>query len=138
MTRQAVGPDSPIRSRSKTLAALNKVVDDLIAGDEKLSITSVARAAGVTPGLIHNTYPSIAERIRNIVGKSVRAQRDSKHQALMSEKEKNRVLRAENDQLLAEVARLASVNQRLIFEMIQLKAVANGKVTALPLKPGPN
>ncbi|MFU6524234.1 TetR family transcriptional regulator, partial [Pseudomonas aeruginosa] len=62
----------------------------------------------------------------------------SKHQALMSEKEKNRVLRAENDQLLAEVARLASVNQRLIFEMIQLKAVANGKVTALPLKPGPN
>ncbi|HFX1479994.1 TPA: TetR family transcriptional regulator, partial [Pseudomonas aeruginosa] len=118
--------------------ALNKVVDDLIAGDEKLSITSVARAAGVTPGLIHNTYPSIAERIRNIVGKSVRAQRDSKHQALMSEKEKNRVLRAENDQLLAEVARLASVNQRLIFEMIQLKAVANGKVTALPLKPGPN
>ena len=131
MTRQAVGPDSPIRSRSKTLAALNKVVDDLIAGDEKLSITSVARAAGVTPGLIHNTYPSIAERIRNIVGKSVRAQRDSKHQALMSEKEKNRVLRAENDQLLAEVARLASVNQRLIFEMIQLKAVANGKVTAL-------
>ncbi|OSH66462.1 TetR family transcriptional regulator (plasmid) [Klebsiella pneumoniae] len=138
MTRQAVGPDSPIRSRSKTLAALNKVVDDLIAGDEKRSITSVARAAGVTPGLIHNTYPSIAERIRNIVGKSVRAQRDSKHQALMSEKEKNRVLRAENDQLLAEVARLASVNQRLIFEMIQLKAVANGKVTALPLKPGPN
>ncbi len=138
MTRQAVGPDSPIRSRSKTLAALNKVVDDLIAGDEKLAITSVARAAGVTPGLIHNTYPSIAERIRNIVGKSVRAQRDSKHQALMSEKEKNRVLRAENDQLLAEVARLASVNQRLIFEMIQLKAVANGKVTALPLKPGPN
>ena len=138
MTRQAVGPDSPIRSRSKTLAAHNKVVDDLIAGDEKLSITSVARAAGVTPGLIHNTYPSIAERIRNIVGKSVRAQRDSKHQALMSEKEKNRVLRAENDQLLAEVARLASVNQRLIFEMIQLKAVANGKVTALPLKPGPN
>ncbi|ETK20480.1 TetR family transcriptional regulator [Pseudomonas fulva] len=138
MTRQAVGPDSPIRSRSKTLAALNKVVDDLIAGDEKLSITSVARAAGVTPGLIHNTYPSIAERIRNIAGKSVRAQRDSKHQALMSEKEKNRLLRAENDQLLAEVARLASVNQRLIFEMIQLKAVANGKVTALPLKPGPN
>ncbi|MBI6565660.1 MULTISPECIES: TetR family transcriptional regulator [Pseudomonas] len=137
MTRKAVSPDSPVRSRSKTLAALNKVVDDLIAGDEKLSITSVARAAGVTPGLIHNTYPGVAERIRNLVGKSVRAQRDSKHLALMSEKEKNRALRAENDQLLAEVARLASVNQKLIFEMIQLKAVANGKVAALPLKPGP-
>ena len=100
MTRKAVSPDSPVRSRSKTLAALNKVVDDLIAGDEKLSITSVARAAGVTPGLIHNTYPGVAERIRNLVGKSVRAQRDSKHLALMREKEKNRALRAENDQLL--------------------------------------
>lgn len=97
-----------------------------------------ARAAGVTPGLIHNTYPGVAERIRNLIGKSVRAQRDSKHLALMSEKEKNRALRAENDQLLAEVARLASVNQQLIFEMIQLKGVAKGKVTGLPMKPGPS
>ncbi|KIL02662.1 TetR family transcriptional regulator [Stutzerimonas stutzeri] len=138
MTRKIESPDSPVRSRSKTLAALNKVVDNLVAGDEKLSITSVARAAGVTPGLIHNTYPGVAERIRNLIGKSVRAQRDSKHLALMSEKEKNRALRAENDQLLAEVARLASVNQQLIFEMIQLKGVAKGKVTGLPMKPGPS
>lgn len=127
---------TPVRSRSKTLDALDKVIDNLVAGNEKLSIASVARAAGVTPGLIHNTYPAVAERIRNLMGKSVRAQRDSKHQALMIEKEKNRVLRAENDQLLAELARIASVNQRLLFEMAELKAVSSGKVVAVNPKPG--
>ncbi len=59
------------------------------------------------------------------MGKSVRAQRDSKHQALMVEKERNRVLRAENDQLLDELARIASVNQRLLFEMDELKTAGN-------------
>jgi len=118
-------------SRTKTLDALDKVIDKLVASNEKLSIAAVARAAGVTPGLIHNTYPAVAERIRNLMGKSVRAQRDSKHQALMSEKEKNRALRVENNQLLAELARIASVNQRLLFEIAELKAVSSGKVVAL-------
>ncbi len=90
----------------------------------------------VTPGLIHNTYPAVAERIRSIMGKSVRAQRDSKHQALMKEKELNKALRAENSQLLEEIARLASVNQRLVLELAQLKGVAQGKVIELAPKPG--
>ncbi|TPG90041.1 TetR family transcriptional regulator [Pseudomonas caspiana] len=111
-------------------------MDSLVAGNEKLSIASVARAAGVTPGLIHNTYPAVAEKIRNLMGKSVRAQRDSKHQALISEKEKNRALRAENDQLLKELARIASVNQRLLFEMAELQAVSSGKVVAMAPKSG--
>lgn len=38
------------RSRPKTADALNKVIDRMLAGNEKLSISSVARAAGVTPG----------------------------------------------------------------------------------------
>lgn len=124
------------RSRSKTLNALNKIIDGLVAGNEKLSIASVARAAGVTPGLIHNTYPAVAERIRTLMGKSVRVQRDSKHQALMLEKEKSKALRTENEQLLAELARLASVNQRLLFELAEKKAVSSGKVVALSPKTG--
>lgn len=103
MANKPTQDQTPGRSRSRTLVALDKVIDSLVAGNEKLSIASVARAAGVTPGLIHNTYPAVAEKIRNLMGKSVRAQRDSKHQALMSEKEKNRALRAENDQLLEEL-----------------------------------
>ncbi|MBI6605171.1 TetR family transcriptional regulator [Pseudomonas sp. S4_EA_1b] len=128
---------APGRSRSKTLDALDKVIDGFVAGNEKISIASVARAAGVTPGLIHNTYPAVAERIRTLMGKSVRAQRDSKHQALMVEKEKNRALRAENEQLLEELARLASVNQVLILEMAHLKGVVDGKVVTFVPKSGP-
>jgi transposase-like protein len=124
------------RSRSNTLSTLQKVIDRHEAGNEKISIASVARAAGVTPGLIHNTYPAVAERIRTLMGKSVRAQRDSKHQALANEKEKNKALRAENDQLLAELAQLASVNQCLIFEMAELKACATGKLVSLNPKSG--
>jgi hypothetical protein len=136
MTNKPSQDQTPGRSRSKTLDTLDKVIDSLVAGNEKLSIASVARAAGVTPGLIHNTYPAVAEKIRNLMGKSVRAQRDSKHQALISEKEKNRALRAENDQLLKELARIASVNQRLLFEMTELRAVSSGKVVAMAPKSG--
>lgn len=124
----------PVRSRSKTLDALDKVINGLVEGNQKISIALVARAVGVTPGLIHNTYPAVTERIRILMGKSVRAQRDSKHQALMVEKEKNRVLRAENDQLLEELTRIASVNQRLLFQMAELKTAGNGEVVSISSK----
>ena len=135
MTIKFTGRQPLVRSRSKTLDVLNKAIDDLVEGNAKISIASVARAAGVTPGLIHNTYPAVAERIRIIMGKSVRTQRDSKHQALMVEKEKNRALRVENGQLLEELARIASVNQRLLFEMAELKAAGSGEVISISSKP---
>jgi AcrR family transcriptional regulator len=135
MTTKLTDQQPHSRSRSKTLDALNKAIGCFVEGNEKISIASVARAAGVTPGLIHNTYPAIAERIRVIMGKSVRTQRDSKHQALMIEKEKNRALRTENNQLLEELAQIASVNQRLLFEIAELKAASSGKVVSIPTKP---
>lgn len=135
MAMKSIKRQTPVRSRSKTLDVLEKVINGLVEGNEKISIALVARAAGVTPGLIHNTYPAVAERIRILMGKSVRAQRDSKHQALMVEKEKNRVLRAENDQLLEDLARIASVNQRLLFEMAELKAAYSGEVVSISSKP---
>lgn len=135
MTTKLTGQQPHSRSRSKTLDALNKAIDYFVEGNEKISIASVARAAGVTPGLIHNTYPAVAERIRVIMGKSVRTQRDSKHQALIIEKEKNRALRTENNRLLEELAQIASVNQRLLFEIAELKAASNGKVVSIPTKP---
>ncbi|MFJ7313449.1 TetR family transcriptional regulator [Pseudomonas sp. NPDC098747] len=135
MRKKSPASGSTDRTRSRTADALGRAIDSLVAGSEKLSISSVAKIAGVTPGLIHNTYPDVAERIRSLMGKSVRAQRDSKHQSLMDEKEKNRALRAENEQLLAEVARLASINQRLLLELVQLKGAVRGKVVAFP-KPG--
>ncbi|HHJ4333719.1 TetR family transcriptional regulator [Erwinia rhapontici] len=131
---KSIKRQTPARSRSKTLDVLEKVINGLVEGNKKISIALVARAAGVTPGLIHNTYPAVAERIRILMGRSVRSQRDSKHEALMVEKEKNRVLRAKNDQLLEELTRIASVNQRLLFEMAELKAASNGDVVSISSK----
>lgn len=135
MTKKSTESRATGRSRENTAEILGKVIDNILSNNEKLSISAVARAAGVTPGLIHNTYPMVAERIRGLIGKSVRAQRDSKHQALMKEKEINRALRAENAQLTDEMARLASVNQLLILELAQLKGIARGNVVPLNSKP---
>ncbi|HFP9427305.1 Uncharacterised protein [Raoultella ornithinolytica] len=134
MAMKSIKRQTPARSRSKTLDVLEKVINGLVEGNKKISIALVARVAGVTPGLIHNTYPAVAERIRILMGRSVRSQRDSKHESLMVEKEKNRVLRAKNDQLLEELTRIASVNQRLLFEMAELKAASNGDVVSISSK----
>ncbi|WP_311196275.1 hypothetical protein [Pseudomonas frederiksbergensis] len=72
--------------------------------------------------MIHNHYPTVAEAIRDAQGRSSRAQRDVKQQDLLTEREKNRTLREEIDELRAKVANLASINEVLIAEIRVLKA----------------
>ena len=91
-------------------------------GENKVTIAAVAREAGVSTALIHNHYPIIAEAIRDAQGRSSRAQRDVKHQDLRAEREKNRALRQEIEELRAKVASLASINEVLIAENRVLKA----------------
>ncbi|PZO07985.1 MAG: TetR family transcriptional regulator [Lysobacteraceae bacterium] len=87
-----------------------------------VNISTVAAEAGVTPALIHNHYPSIAERIRELQARSSRAQRDAKHDELKATKERNRALREELDALRDQVAKLASINEVLVVENRILKA----------------
>lgn len=101
----------------------------------KLNITTVAKEADVTPALIHNQYPDIAEVIRDKQGRSSRVQRDAKHGELRAARERNRNLKEENDTLRAQVAKLASINEVLTLENRVLKAKkADGKVSDLPLR----
>lgn len=88
----------------------------------KVSITAVAHEAGVTPALIHNHYPDVAETIREAQARSSRVQRDAKHGELRAAREKNRVLREEVDALRAQVAKLASINEVLLVANRTLKA----------------
>lgn len=88
----------------------------------KLSITSVAKEAGVSPALIHNHYPAIANAIRAAQGRSSRQQRDAKHEQLKAEQDKTRRLRREIDRLRLDVDRLASINETLLEENLALKA----------------
>lgn len=119
------------KRRENTAGLIQQAISQLQEEKAKVSISAVAKRAAVTPALIHNTYPDLAEQIREIGGKATRAQRDAKHAALAKEREANRSLRAENATLKEEVAKLASVNQRLLAEMTVLKGMASGKVVTL-------
>ncbi|MNR15729.1 hypothetical protein D3C85_1322840 [compost metagenome] len=91
--------------------------------ETKVSIAAVARESGVSRALIHNHYPSIAEAIREAQGHSSRVQRDVKHQELRVERERNRALRLEIEELRAKFSKLASLNETLLADNLTLKAL---------------
>ena len=81
--------DRKAHNRKQTIDGIQKAIEQLQASQGKLSISAVAKMAGVTPALIHNTYPDLAEKIRGLVGKATRTQRDAKHGELVRESESN-------------------------------------------------
>ncbi|KAB0522018.1 MULTISPECIES: TetR family transcriptional regulator [Pseudomonas] len=91
------------------------------SGETKVTIAAVAREAGVSTALIHNHYPSIAEEIRQIQGRSSRAMRDVKHQDLIAERQKSKGYRQEIEELEAKLAKIASINEVLMDENQKLK-----------------
>jgi hypothetical protein len=101
----------------------------------KLSISAVAREVGISSALIHNHYPLIAEEIRSKQGASSRQQRDAKQSELQHEREKNKFLRQERDELRGQIARLVSINEMLLHETKVLQAkIADPKVTDIGIK----
>lgn len=121
---------SATKSRRRTEGKLKDAIERLQAAGTKVTISSVAKEAEVTPALVHNTYPDIAERIRSLGGRNTRAQRDAKHDALMREKERNRELRAQVEGLRAEMAKLASLNLTLLSKIAVLSEMADGNVVS--------
>lgn len=105
---------------------------------EKLSISAVAREAGVSSSLLHNHYPAIAEEIRVKLGASSRQKLDASHDKLGAEREKIRLLRAELADLKNQVARLATINEMLQIENHILAAKnSDGTVATLPRRRSP-
>ena len=125
------GGGAKAHCRKNTAEEIQRAIGQLQGGQNKVSISAVAKVAGVTPALIHNTYPDLAEQIRSIVGKTTRAQRDAKHEALAQEREINRRLRSEITGLKVDLAKLASINQTLLNEIALVKGMASGKVVSL-------
>lgn len=128
MNSSSAKDSSATRSRRHTERKLKDAINRLQETGSKVSISAVAKEANVTPALIHNTYPDIAERIRGVIGKTTRSQRDATHDALVKEKERNRELRAEVDGLKKEMAKLASVNLTLLSKIAVLSEMLNGKI----------
>lgn len=120
-----------VRSRKKTIDEILRAIEELQTGRGKVSISAVAKMAGITPALIHNTYPDLAEKIRSLVGKATRIQRDATRDELVREREINRSLRRELAQTRADLAKLASINQMVLNEVALLNGMATGKVVSI-------
>ncbi|MGS1021380.1 TetR family transcriptional regulator [Burkholderia glumae] len=130
MTSQRQNSDN--RAKQLRLAILRIERGRAKTGALKLSITAVAKEAGVTPALIHNHYPTIAEEIRTRLGASSRAQRDAKQKELKKARDANKALLSELAESRQRIARLASINEILLLENRALKAtVDSDKVVAL-------
>jgi hypothetical protein len=97
----------------------------------RISIASVAREAGVSPALIHNHYPQVADAIRLEQARHGRDRRKRKQDELKKERDKARMLRGELADLRAKVARLASINEVLRFENDSLRMQRGDKVVPL-------
>jgi AcrR family transcriptional regulator len=111
------------KSIKQALLRLEKNKPKIVAKGRKLSVAAVAQEAGISNANIHNNYPELAELIRNKIDKSSRLQRDEKQEALKQEKEKCREQRNEIAALEADLARITSINARLIVENKELRAI---------------
>jgi AcrR family transcriptional regulator len=120
------------RNRERTLQELQLALHRLQRAGVKITLKAVADEAKVSPPLINNRYPDFAEEVRAIMGKAVRQQRDEKAILLTQEREKNRTLRELVASQLAEIKKLASVNESLRAELALQQAIAAGKVSKGP------
>jgi hypothetical protein len=119
------------RNREETEKELELAILRVKDKGSKLSISAVATEAGVTAGLIHNTYPDIAKKIRTATGRDIRQQRDAMAAKLRAVRVQMKALRAERTEALADVGKLASINETLRLEVATLRATASGKVVVL-------
>lgn len=114
---------SEVREKELRLALTRIQHGRARSGETKVSIAAVARESGVSRALIHNHYPGVAEAIREAQGHSSRAQRDVKQKKLRAERDRNRALRLEIEELRKKVSRLASLNENLLVENLTLKSM---------------
>lgn len=98
-----------------------------VKAGRKLSIAAVAEEAGLSTATIHNRYPEIADKVRQLLNKDARQQRDEKNQALKEEKSKRKELLDENRLLRQQMAELVSRNATLEAELDHLRALVESK-----------
>jgi AcrR family transcriptional regulator len=119
------------RTRLETQAELMAALRILKEGGDAISISAVATAVGVTPGLIHNKYPTVAEAIRLAAGRATAVRLTDAQEQLQEALKRNAELRQENLELLTELRELASVNEGLRQQLAISAAVGTGKVVRL-------
>lgn len=120
------------RDKGKTKTELQLAILRVKKNGLKMSIAAVAAEAGVNPSLIHNTYPDLAEKIRALVGRATRQQRDNKATELADALETLRGLRKELQDAKQDIEKLASISESLRDEIGLLRAQVADKVRVMP------
>lgn len=93
----------------------------------KYNISTVAAEAKMSASTLHTRYPEEVEKIRVIMGKESRVDRDKKQKELQ-------LCRARNRELLAEIAELkatlSSVTSRYATAVVRIKQLSANQGTA--------
>ncbi|MGF6610600.1 hypothetical protein OKW45_005522 [Paraburkholderia sp. WSM4175] len=131
-TEKSAASKPRVRDRSKTRLALRLAIRRFEKNGLTLSISAIASEIGVTPALIHNTYPIIAEEIRVKTGRTARQQRDAKAEELDKAQDRIRDLTKKLEDSEADNAKVASINETLRDEIATLRGRLSGKVTVMP------
>lgn len=122
------------RDRARTRDELALAVLRIKKQGGKLTITAVALEAGLTPALIHNSYPDMAEAIRSQAGKSARQKADVAATRLIDNRKRIKELMAELNKALLNIRQLTSKNETLRQELLLLKEAKAGKIFMLNQK----
>jgi AcrR family transcriptional regulator len=119
------------REKDLRFAMLRIKRDRSTTGATQVSIASVAREAGVSPALIHNHYPQMADAIRLEQARHDRDRRKRRQDELKKERDKARALRGDVSDLRAKLVRLASINEVLRFDNESLRQRRGDNVVSL-------
>lgn len=119
------------RSTASTFASLEAALNAAKTSGKRVSISGIAKAAGVDPSLIHHCYPQILAAIRAVSGVKNREAVTLMKDELIGAKLSLRSLWVENKLLREDLAKLSSINLAL---QVRLDALESG-VRALGEKP---
>ena len=122
------------RTNKNLKLALTRIVNGrpkVVDKGRKLSISSVAQEAGVSPTTIHRYHPDVVEEINSKSVNSDRQKAEKKNVQLKKERERTSELRNDVGELQAQVQKLTSINARLSAENERLKALFDSKNVAV-------
>lgn len=110
---------------------LQQAIVRLQSRDARVTISAVAREAGVTAALVHNTYPDVAEQIRALQGKASGVKHDELRVEVARLRGENAKLRLDKAAAEADAKRLASMLETLRHELARARVMVASKVQTL-------